>query len=378
MCLNSDNCGVIEMPQSLILKKLSDLGQSVWYDNISRELIQSGGLGEIVENGVTGLTSNPSIFEKAISTSSVYDSDIESLARNDLRDDEIFEALAISDIQDAADLLSDIYHATGQTDGFVSLEVNPHLATDTKGTIKEARKLFQAVDRPNLMIKVPATPAGIPAIKTLISEGINVNVTLIFSRVVYGTVREAYISGLEELSNRGGDLSKVSSVASFFVSRVDTAIDGCLEESDQHLIGKSAIANAKAAYEDFRQTFSLGRYQTLQNSGAKVQRPLWASTSVKNPDFSDVMYVDSLIGSGTVNTMPDVTLNAFIDHGIAETTINENINDSYAHMEKLASVGIDLKEITDTLLEEGVKAFADSFDDLLQNISHKRSMLSVS
>ena len=186
MCLNSDNCGVIEMPQSLILKKLSDLGQSVWYDNISRELIQSGGLGEIVENGVTGLTSNPSIFEKAISTSSVYDSDIESLARNDLRDDEIFEALAISDIQDAADLLSDIYHATGQTDGFVSLEVNPHLATDTRGTIKEARKLFQAVDRPNLMIKVPATPAGIPAIKTLISEGINVNVTLIFSRVVYG------------------------------------------------------------------------------------------------------------------------------------------------------------------------------------------------
>ena len=197
MCLNSDNCGVIEMPQSLILKKLSDFGQSVWYDNISRELIQSGGLGEIVENGVTGLTSNPSIFEKAISTSSVYDSDIESLARNDLRDDEIFEALAISDIQDAADLLSDIYHATGQTDGFVSLEVNPHLAMDTKGTIKEARKLFQAVDRPNLMIKVPATPAGIPAIKTLISEGINVNVTLIFSRVVYGTVREAYISGLE-------------------------------------------------------------------------------------------------------------------------------------------------------------------------------------
>ena len=189
MCLNSDNCGVIEMPQSLILKKLSDFGQSVWYDNISRELIQSGGLGAIVANGVTGLTSNPTIFEKAISTSSVYDSDIESLARKDLRDDEIFEALAISDIQDAADLLSDIYHATGQTDGFVSLEVNPHLATDTKGTIKEARKLFQAVDRPNLMIKVPATPAGIPAIKTLISEGINVNVTLIFSRVVYGTVR---------------------------------------------------------------------------------------------------------------------------------------------------------------------------------------------
>ena len=377
MCLNSDNCGVIEMAQSLILKKLSDLGQSVWYDNISRELIQSGGLGEIVENGVTGLTSNPSIFEKAISTSSVYDSDIESLARNDLRDDEIFEALAISDIQDAADLLSDIYHATGQTDGFVSLEVNPHLATDTKGTIKEARKLFQAVDRPNLMIKVPATPAGIPAIKTLISEGINVNVTLIFSRVVYGTVREAYISGLEELSNRGGDLSKVSSVASFFVSRVDTAIDGCLEESGQHLIGKSAIANAKAAYTDFRQTFSLGRYQTLQNSGAKVQRPLWASTSVKNPDFSDVMYVDSLIGSDTVNTMPDVTLDAYKDHGNPSLTIESNLDDSLAHLDMIEDAGVNMDEITEKLLVDGLKAFSDSYDQLIENISDKRTSLLV-
>ena len=365
------------MPQSLILKKLSDLGQSVWYDNISRELIQSGGLGAIVANGVTGLTSNPSIFEKAISTSSVYDSDIESLARNDLRDDEIFEALAISDIQDAADLLSDIYHATGQTDGFVSLEVNPHLATDTKGTIKEARKLFQAVDRPNLMIKVPATPAGIPAIKTLISEGINVNVTLIFSRVVYGTVREAYISGLEELSNRGGDLSKVSSVASFFVSRVDTAIDGWLEESGQHLIGKSAIANAKAAYEDFRQTFSLGRYQTLQNSGAKVQRPLWASTSVKNPDFSDVMYVDSLIGSDTVNTMPDVTLDAYKDHGNPSLTIQSNLDDSLAHLDMIEDAGVNMDEITEKLLVDGLKAFSDSYDQLIENISDKRTSLLV-
>ena len=365
------------MTQSLVLKKLSDLGQSVWYDNISRELIQNGGLREIVESGVTGLTSNPSIFEKAISTSSIYDNDIESLARDDFTEEEIFEALAISDIKAAADLLGDVYHAAGGMDGFVSLEVNPHLATDTNGTIEEARKLFGAVDRPNLMIKVPATPAGIPAIKTLISEGINVNVTLIFSRAVYENVREAYISGLENLSNRGGNLSKVSSVASFFVSRVDTAIDGSLEESDQHLIGKSAIANAKAAYADFQRTFSSGRYQTLQNDGARVQRPLWASTSVKNPDFSDVMYVDSLIGLDTVNTMPDVTLDAYKDHGNPNLTLVSDLDDALSHLNMIEKAGVNMDELTEKLLVDGLKAFSDSYDKLIKNISEKRATLLV-
>ena len=365
------------MTQSLILKKLSDLGQSAWYDNISRELIQNGGLSEIVASGVTGLTSNPSIFEKAISTSSIYDIDIESLARDNFTDQEIFEALAISDIRAAADLLGDIYHATGGRDGFGSLEVNPHLATDTSGTIEEARKLSGAVNRPNLMIKVPATPAGIPAIKTLISEGINVNVTLIFSRGVYESVREAYISGLENLSNIGGNLSKVSSVASFFVSRVDTAIDGSLEESNQHLIGKSAVANAKAAYADFQRTFSSGRYQTLQNVGARVQRPRWASTSVKNPDFSDVMYVDSLIGLDTVNTMPDVTLDAYKDRGNPNLTLISDLDDALSHLNMIEKAGVNMDELTEKLLVDGLKAFSDSYDKLIENFSEKRATLLV-
>jgi len=366
------------MVQSSILKKLSDLGQSVWYDNISRELIQNGGLGNIVASGVTGLTSNPSIFEKSISSSSIYDGDIESLALKGLEDEEIFETLAISDIQAAADLLKGVYHATSGSDGFVSLEVNPHLATDTNGTIEEARKLFNAVDRSNLMIKVPATPAGIPAIKTLISEAINVNVTLIFSRKVYADVREAYISGLENLLDRGGDLSKVSSVASFFVSRVDTAVDGCLEAADQHLIGKSAIANAKAAYSDFSHTFASQRYRALLNNGARVQRPLWASTSVKNPDFSDVMYVDSLVGPDTVNTMPDVTLEAYMDHGQPNNpTIVESLEESFSHLDMLEAAGINMELLTEKLLADGLKAFSDSFDQLINNISEKRTSLLV-
>ena len=365
------------MVQSPILKKLSDLGQSVWYDNISRELIRNGGLGDIVASGVTGLTSNPSIFEKSISSSSIYDGDIESLARKGLEDEEIFETLAISDIQAAADLLHGVYHATAGSDGFVSLEVNPHLAMDTNGTIEEARKLFGAVERPNLMIKVPATPEGIPAIKTLISEGINVNVTLIFSREVYSAVREAYISGLENLLERGGDLGKVSSVASFFVSRVDTAVDGCLESADRHLTGKSAIANAKAAYSDFRHTFASDRYRMLLNRGSKVQRPLWASTSVKNPDFSDVMYVDSLIGRDTVNTMPDVTLEAYVDHGQPNLSIEGSLEESLSHLDMIEAAGIDMELVTDMLLADGLKAFSDSYDQLIKNISQKRKSLLV-
>ena len=369
------------MSEALRLLELKKLGQSVWYDNISRDLLISGGLKEILDSGVVGLTSNPSIFEKAISSSNIYDSDIQNMKDKKYSDLEVFEKLAIEDIQNAADLLYDTYRSTEGQNGYVSLEVNPHLAHDTKGTVDEAKRLYSEVDRQNLMIKVPATKAGIPAIHELISIGISVNVTLIFSVQMYDLVREAYISGLEQFHKNGADLSKVTSVASFFVSRVDTATDKKILEQglvSEGFSGRAGIANAKIAYVEFEKTFSSARYLQLRDAGAKIQRPLWASTSMKNPEIRDVLYVENLIGPHTVNTMPDVTLNAFIDHGIAETTINENINDSYAHMEKLASVGIDLKEITDTLLEEGVKAFADSFDDLLQNISHKRSMLSVS
>ena len=368
------------MSEASRLLKLKKLGQSVWYDNISRELLLSGGLKEILDWGVVGLTSNPSIFEKAISSSNVYDSDIQNMKDKKHSDVEVFEKLAIEDIQHAADLLSDTYRSTEGQNGYVSLEVNPHLANDTKGTIGEAKRLYSEVDRQNLMIKVPATKAGIPAIHELISVGISVNVTLIFSVQMYDLVREAYISGLEQFHKNTTDLSKVASVASFFVSRIDTAVDKQLLENGlvaEELSGRAGIANAKIAYAEFQKTFSSERYLKLRASGAKIQRPLWASTSMKNPEMRDVLYVENLIGPNTVNTMPDVTLNAFIDHGITEITINEKINDSYVHMEKLASAGIDLAEITDALLEDGVKAFADSFDDLLQNISHKRSMLSV-
>tara|TARA_B100000809_G_scaffold124412_2_gene122595 strand:+ start:20440 stop:21549 length:1110 start_codon:yes stop_codon:yes gene_type:complete len=368
------------MSEASRLLKLKKLGQSVWYDNISRELLLSGGLKEILDWGVVGLTSNPSIFEKAISSSNVYDSDIQNMKDKKHSDLEVFEKLAVEDIQHAADLLCDTYRSTEGQNGYVSLEVNPHLANDTKGTIGEAKRLYAEVDRQNLMIKVPATKAGIPAIHELISVGISVNVTLIFSVQMYDLVREAYISGLEQFHKNTTDLSKVASVASFFVSRIDTAVDKQLLENGfvaEELSGRAGIANAKIAYGEFQKTFSSERYLKLRAAGAKIQRPLWASTSMKNPKMRDVLYVENLIGPNTVNTMPDVTLNAFIDHGIAETTINEKVNDSYAHMEKLASAGIDLAEITDALLEGGVKAFADSFDDLLQHISHKRSMLSV-
>ena len=368
------------MTKSANLLALQELGQSVWYDNISRELIVSGGLKEILDWGVVGLTSNPSIFEKAISSSQVYDSDIKSMGVEKYSDIELFEKLAIADIQAAADLLSAIYKETGAQNGYVSLEVNPHLANDTDGTVAEAERLHKEVDRPNLMIKVPATKAGIPAIHQLISKGISVNVTLIFATEMYSLVREAYLSGLENLYENGADLSKTTSVASFFVSRVDTAVDKAISEEkllSDDLKGMAGIANAKIAYKEFQDTFSSRRFKKLREYGANTQRPLWASTSMKNPEMRDVLYVENLVGRDTVNTLPDVTLNAFIDHGKSENTITENVNDAYSHMNELIVAGIDMSLITDGLLEDGVRAFADSFDQLLENISHKRSTLSA-
>lgn len=362
------------------IQELRRLGQSVWYDNVYRSLIESGELGELVETGVAGLTSNPTIFEKAISSSDDYDSSLLAGAKAGLSAEALAESLAVEDIRAAADVLRPVYDSTGGADGFASLEVNPHLAHETERTVSEARRLFAALGKPNAMIKVPATPEGIPAIRTLIGEGINVNVTLIFSLDMYAQVRDAYIDGLDALIKSGGDPARVASVASFFVSRVDTAVDGVLEanggESARALTGKAAVANAKIAYRDFKATFASDRFRRMAEMGARVQRPLWASTSTKNPDYSDVLYVESLIGADTVNTMPDATLRAFLDHGAARAdAIEDGVDGAIGAMDAIARAGADMSEITAQLTADGVKAFADSFDALLANIAAKRDRL---
>ncbi len=364
------------------IQELQKLGQSVWFDNVSRRLIKSGDLQKLIDSGITGLTSNPSIFEKAISGGADYDDAMVVLARGGKSTAEIFEALAIEDIRDVADLLRPIYDATGGRDGYASLEVNPHLAADTEGTAAEARRLFAELDRPNVMIKVPATPEGIPAVRQLIGEGINVNITLIFALDMYAKVREAYLDGLDKLASTGGDVSKVGSVASFFVSRVDSAIDGQLDDKIsggdaglKELLGKAAIANAKLAYREFNDTFGQSRFAALKAKGANVQRPLWASTSVKNPTYSDVLYVESLIGEHTVNTLPDVTLDAFLDHGKPKITLTSGVDEASKALQGLQSAGVSMEQVTSKLLADGVKAFADSFDALLGNVDAKRLQL---
>ena len=364
------------------LQGLQALGQSVWFDNIRRGFIRSGELQRLVDLGVSGLTSNPSIFEKAITGSSDYDEALLDLALAGNSATEIFESLAIEDIRDASDLLRPVYERTAGADGFASIEVSPHLANDTKGTVAEAQRLYATLQRPNVMIKVPATPAGIPAIRQLISDGINVNVTLIFSLDAYAEVREAYVSGLEELELAGGDPSCVSSVGSFFVSRIDASVEGKLDEliasrnsELKGLMGKAAIANAKMAYRDFVQTFSNDRFTALETAGARVQRPLWASTSTKNPEYSDVLYVDELIGPNTVNTLPDVTLHAFLEHGNPRRTIDRDLDEAERTMQALEDAGISMSQVTSKLLEDGVKSFADSYDALIANIEDKRARL---
>ncbi len=365
-------------PATNSLQALRQLGQSVWYDNMYRALIGSGELRRLIDSGVTGLTSNPTIFEKAVSSGSDYDDSLIAYAKAGLTPEEAFESLAIEDIRSAADLLRPVYEDTGGADGFASLEVNPHLAHDTEGTIRAAGRLFSSLGRPNAMIKVPATPEGIPAIRRLIGQGININVTLIFSLEMYARVRDAYVSGLEDLANAGGDPATVSSVASFFVSRVDTAVDGLLQnrgEGVNHLLGKAAVANARVAYQDFKQTFATPRFRALADKGARVQRPLWASTSTKNPEYSDVMYVETLIGPDTVNTMPDVTLAAFLEHGTARHSIEDDVDEARETLRSLESAGVSMDAVTTRLMHEGVKAFADSFDELIENISAKRERL---
>ena len=365
-------------PTTNALQALRRLGQSVWYDNMYRALIGSGELQRLIDSGVTGLTSNPTIFEKAVSSGDDYDDSLLSYAKDGLTPEDAFEALAIEDIQAAADLLRPVYEDTGGADGFASLEVNPHLAHNTEGTIAAAERLVSALGRPNAMIKVPATPEGIPAIRHLIGQGININVTLIFSLDLYARVRDAYVAGLEDLVRAGGDPSTVSSVASFFVSRVDTAVDGLLEnrvEDASHLLGKAAVSNARVAYQDFKHTFATPRFQALSANGARVQRPLWASTSTKNPNYSDVMYVETLIGPDTVNTMPDATLAAFLEHGTARHSIEDDVHEARETLRSLESAGISMDAVTTQLMHDGVKAFADSFDQLIENISAKRERL---
>lgn len=358
------------------LKDLSDLGQTIWYDYIRRFFITSGELKTLIEEGLRGVTSNPSIFEKAINGSSDYDEAIRRLVETKKSVEEIYEDLVLDDIARAADLLQSVYESTQGVDGYVSLEVSPTLAHDTKGTIAEARRLFKVLARPNVMIKVPATPAGIPAIEELVASGININVTLIFNLDHYRPVAEAYLKGLERRLADHGDISKVASVASFFISRVDTAVDQVLASlENKELQGKIAIANAKVAYDTFRRIFSGARWEKLAAFGARVQRPLWASTGAKNPEYPDTLYVDQLIGPDTVNTLPPAAFNAFREHGSVAPTLMEGQREAKNLLNQLEDLGIDLKSITQKLQEEGLQAFFESFKTLMASIRHKQDLL---
>jgi transaldolase len=360
------------------LVELHAYGQSFWYDNIRRKFLQDGTLQSLIDNdGLRGMTSNPAIFEKAIGGSDDYDQQMAQLVAAEASTQEIYEKLAISDIQAACDIFAPLYAESEGGDGYVSLEVSPNLARDTEGTISEARTLFAAVNRPNLMIKVPATPAGIPAIKKLISEGININVTLMFNMNHYNDVAQAYIDGVAKLVEDGGDPSKVASVASFFVSRVDTAVDNKLNEmgTDEanSLLGKVAIANSKVVYKRFKELFHDGPFLALQAEGANRQRLLWASTGTKNPNYSNTRYVDELIGPETVNTMPPATIDAFRESGTVDQTLENNVEEAEQVLEKLADIEVDLTAITEKLQDDGVDAFANAFKVLLNTIEEKKS-----
>lgn len=355
-----------------LLQKTYTLGQSIWIDYIERSFIVSGELQRWISAGVRGLTSNPTIFQKAISNSSVYDEDIDGLFLQGKSVQQIYEKLAIQDIRDAADLFYSIYQQSNGVDGYVSLEVSPDLAYNTKSTIAEAKRLFSLVDRPNLMIKIPATDEGIPAITEVLAAGINVNVTLIFGLHQYRRAAQAYYDGLQRLSQSGFELTKIASVASFFVSRLDTAVDDLLKNKGEvELVGKCAVVNARAAYDVFQDIFSNAGWKKLVEAGGRVQRLLWASTGTKNPVYADTLYVDELIGENTVNTVPPATLKAFQDHGRATAALPGDKNETHSFLQSLKKTDINLIEITDQLQRDGVKAFADSFGELLGSIEAK-------
>jgi len=359
------------------MTKLHDLfneqGQSPWIDNLKRGFLTSGGLEGLVDDGIRGVTSNPTIFQKAISGSDDYNDQFKTILEGEKRSvQDAYWDMVVDDIEDALRVLRRVYDSSEGRDGYVSLEVAPSLAHDTDGTIASARNLHERVDEPNLFVKIPATEEGTPAIQQMISEGRSINVTLIFSLDRYAAVIEAYLAGLEAYD---GDLSEVASVASFFVSRVDTEVDRRLEAvgSDDALAfrGKAAVAQAKLAYRLFREKFSGARWDALEARGARVQRPLWASTSVKNEDYPDLLYVDNLIGDDTVNTMPDKTVEAFMDHGTVARTIDEGVDEAQATIDGLAEVGVEMSEVSHTLEDEGAATFSKSFDELIQSLTDK-------
>jgi transaldolase len=363
------------------LHELSRLGQSVWIDYLSRDLVAGGGLARAIrEDAVVGVTSNPTIFQQALSRGDAYDAQIRELLDGGADAKEIFIQLAAADVVAACDVLRPVWAATGGRDGFVSLEVDPDLAHDVEATIEEATRLHELVDRPNLLVKIPATRPGLEAVEEMIARGRSINVTLIFALERYRAVAEAYLRGLERLVADGGDPSRVASVASFFVSRVDTEVDARLEAIGGHddLKGRLAVANAKLAYQAYLHIFAGERWSALRARGARPQRCLWASTSTKNPAYRDVLYVEELIGPETVNTMPEVTIRAFQDHGRVRLTLTEGIDEARRLLERLAEAGIDYGDVTATLEREGVQKFADSFHELLDGIEAKRLALQVS
>jgi len=361
------------------IHQVAALGQSIWYDNLQRSLLTSGRLKQMIDEGLLGMTSNPTIFEKAMSTGNDYD---EQIAKLDPKLDDVaaYEALAIRDIQGACDLFRPVFDRLDGKDGFVSLEVSPRLARDTQGTIDEAKRLFAAVARPNVMIKIPGTPECIPAIQHCIGLGININTTLLFSIDSYLATAEAYQAGLEKLKADGGDLSKVAGVASFFLSRIDTAVDKALTElgeANATLHGRAAVANAKIAYQKYQQIIATPRWLALATAGARPQRLLWASTSTKNPTYSKLLYVETLIGPDTVNTVPTETYKEIMEHGeghIAET-LTKDIEGAFGTIARLGDAGVSMKAVTDKLLADGVTAFSKSFDTLLPVVHDKRAKL---
>lgn len=370
------------------LQQLRGYGQSPWFDYISRPLVTGGGLQRMVNrDGLGGVTSNPSIFEKAIGSGTEYDREILALAHQGLSAVEIFDRLAIDDVRAACDVLSPVYLGTGGADGFVSIEVSPRLAYDTEGTIAEAQRIFAAVDRPNVMVKIPGTREGVPAVRASLEAGLNINVTLLFSLSQYEAVAETYMDALEARLQRDLTVRGASSVASFFVSRVDTLTDKLIDERLEEtrdvaerrrlegLKGRAAVANSKIVYERFAALLAARRWQLLAASGAKVQRVLWASTSTKNPAYSDTLYVDELIGEQTVNTLPEATWNAFRDHGTVARTVDRRLDDAHRVLRELASVGIDMEDVGARLQEEGVDLFTRSFDGVVSILEEKRSTL---
>ena len=379
----------MEMDTAQSLQQLAMLGQSLWYDYISRELLDSGEFERLIrDDGIKGVTSNPAIFAKAVAGSDAYTAALQAAGMQGLTTLEACEELVLADIRNAADCLRPVFEGTARRDGYASLEVSPHLAHDTAATVQEARRLWQVLDRPNVMIKVPATPAGLTAIGTLLTEGININVTLLFSLPVYRQVANIYVQALEQRAANGDDSSTVASVASFFVSRIDTSFDklvnaliarGALHdvETDLNILrGRVAISSAKIAYQYYQEIFTGDRWDALAARGAATQRLLWASTGVKNPAYADVRYVEELIGPETVNTVPPATLQAFREHGVADGCLEQDVDVARRIMENIRQLGLPLENITDRLLEDGVNIFIKAFDALLAVVEQQRSTVS--